>query len=90
MMAIDVAEVHGHVVDMALLLDHLGHVDAFGEAEAADYILVGANPHADDEVRAHGAAHRLQQVEREAHPVLETAAVFVVPQIGGRRLELFR
>ena len=89
-MAFDVPEVHRHVVDEARLGHHLRGLYAFAEAEALGEVLVGAKADTEHEIVSDCVANLFEQFEREAHAVLERAAVFVGTKVGGRRLELFR
>ncbi len=66
------------------LRDLLGVV----EGESPGDELVGAEAHAQGEVGAHRLADGGDQLQSEPHPVLEVAAVLVVPEVGERRHEL--
>ncbi len=85
-------------VDMAA--DHVDEVDearggealcdryAFLAREAAVPVLVAHHPDADEEIVSHVLADRAQDVEAEAHAVLERPAVGIVALVGGGRPEL--
>ncbi len=53
-------------------------------------VFVGDHPDADDEVRPHRAADRVEHAEDEAQPIVEAAAILVGALVGGRRPELVR
>ena len=52
--------------------------------------LVPRHAHAQDEIRPHLAPHLAQDLEREAHAVLQRAAVAILAPVGARREELER
>ena len=62
-------------------------LDALRTRQAAVPILVRHHANANDEVRSHGIAHRVDHQVREAHPVFERAAEQVGTAVGRGRPE---
>ena len=74
----DVEEIH-----LARLRQKPGDLHALILRQAGGKILVRHHADADDEFFAHRRAHGVQHHVREAQPVFERAAIFVVAMVGG-------
>ena len=88
LLGIDMAADHVDEIDQARADEPARDLDALDLAQAPLPVLVADHPQAHDEVAADAIADRAQDLEAEAHAIVETAAVVVLTPIGRRRPEL--
>ena len=80
----------GDVEQVDLALHQLRQFDGLPEVVAAGEALLGADAQLDGEVRPHGGADGVQNLQHQSGPVRAAAPVFVRAGVGGGRVELFQ
>ena len=85
---IDMPAHHVEEIDLAAVLQPLRNRDPVLVGQPAFQHLIAGIADPDDEVRAHPPTDRVEHIESEAQPVVETAAIGRVQLVGQRRPEL--